>query len=168
MAAKQALLAASVVAGALGAQQQQGGPDHAAFHSFMQRYGRGYEHDSDEYHQRLALFSRRAAEAEAHNAAQPRRLWTAGVNRLSDRTEAELSQLRGWRGAAARGARGGSAQRFSGGTFLSQRGRGRALPQEVMNWTSLTSAKHILDQGGCGSCWAVSSTAVLQLHNEIY
>jgi len=169
MAARRALLAASVAlslraAGALETERE--GLDHEAFHSFMTRHGREYKHGSDEYHHRLDLFSRRAAEAEAHNA-QPQKLWTAGINHLSDWTEEELAQLRGYRGVAAPGA-GSRPQALRGGTFLSQRGRGRPLPQEFMNWTTLASAKRIYDQRACGSCWAVSSAAVLALHSEIH
>jgi len=157
MSVQKPLLAASVVFSLHGL---------GAFHSFMEKYSRAYEKGSDEYHRRLALFAQRSAEADAHNA-RPDRLWTAGVNRLADRTEEELAQLRGWRGASAGGADAGW-RLPSGSSFLSQRSRGRPLPQEVMNWTSLNSAKSIMDQGSCGSCWAVSSVAVLTQHHEIY
>jgi len=143
-------------------------PELDAFHAYMSEHGRNYQHGSVEYQKRLALFSRRAAEVKAHNS-RPDRLWSAGINHLSDRTEEELAQLRGWRGMASSG-RAALAQR-SGSTFLNQRGRGHttsALPQEFMNWTSLKSAKHIVDQGGCGSCWAVSSVSVLEQHHEIH
>jgi cathepsin L len=36
------------------------------------------------------------------------------------------------------------------------------------NWTHLTSVKDIQDQGGCGSCWAFASAAVLRAHSEIW
>eukprot|EP00416_Gambierdiscus_australes_P025433 CAMPEP_0171063522 /NCGR_PEP_ID=MMETSP0766_2-20121228/5710_1 /TAXON_ID=439317 /ORGANISM="Gambierdiscus australes, Strain CAWD 149" /LENGTH=405 /DNA_ID=CAMNT_0011519445 /DNA_START=78 /DNA_END=1295 /DNA_ORIENTATION=+ len=135
-------------------------PVETAFHTFMQTYGRSYENGSREYHERLALFAKWVSEVEAQNA-KPERLWTADINALSDRTEAELSQLRGWRGVATRGA---SSTRRNG-AFLSQRGN---LPSECMNWTSLRAAKHVTDQGSCGSCWAVSSIKVLETHLEIH
>eukprot|EP00408_Alexandrium_pacificum_P016277 CAMPEP_0171199426 /NCGR_PEP_ID=MMETSP0790-20130122/23458_1 /TAXON_ID=2925 /ORGANISM="Alexandrium catenella, Strain OF101" /LENGTH=70 /DNA_ID=CAMNT_0011664773 /DNA_START=1 /DNA_END=210 /DNA_ORIENTATION=- len=68
--------------------------DHAdAFHNYMQLHGRYYEKGSGEYHQRLALFVQRRSEVDAQNSRTDR-LWTAGINALSDRTEVELAQLR--------------------------------------------------------------------------
>eukprot|EP00418_Pyrodinium_bahamense_P068948 CAMPEP_0179080254 /NCGR_PEP_ID=MMETSP0796-20121207/36057_1 /TAXON_ID=73915 /ORGANISM="Pyrodinium bahamense, Strain pbaha01" /LENGTH=410 /DNA_ID=CAMNT_0020777603 /DNA_START=63 /DNA_END=1295 /DNA_ORIENTATION=+ len=139
------------------------GPNRAAFHDFMQQHGRQFAPGSEEYHQRLALFARRAAEVEAHNA-KPGRLWTAGINWLSDRTDAELMQLHGWRGAAAPAAEAGRAYSL----YLNQLGQGRPLPEESMNWTMLPAAKQIKDQGECSSCWAVSSAKTLELHHQIY
>jgi len=36
-----------------------------------------------------------------------------------------------------------------------------------MNWTKLSATKSS-DQGSCGSCWAVTSSEVLNMHSEIY
>jgi len=139
----------------------------SAFEAFKTQHGRNYEHDSPEHHERLALFSRRFAEVEQQNA-RPRRLWTAGINAFSDRTDSELAQLRGWRGVAtsSRGATATSA--ISTGTFLRQRSKGRQLPRSFLNWTKLESSTQIRDQGGCGSCWAVATANVLDAHSEIY
>uniref|UniRef100_A0A7S4T6H5 Peptidase C1A papain C-terminal domain-containing protein n=1 Tax=Alexandrium monilatum TaxID=311494 RepID=A0A7S4T6H5_9DINO len=172
MALTDSLMLASLVAlcpsiGALKSDFSE--PELDAFHSYMREHGRSYRLGSAEYRRRLSLFSRRAAEVEAHNSRADR-LWSAGINHLSDRTAEELARLRGRRGAASAGG-AAPARPSGGGTFLSQRGQGRALPalpQEFMNWTSLESAGRIIDQGGCGSCWAVSSAAVLQQHLEIY
>jgi len=139
-----------------------------AFHSFLGLHGRDYRTGSLEYERRLALFARRRAEAEAHNE-KPGRLWTAGVNLLSDRTDEELSQLRGWRGAASPGARRGAVGRHVPSTFLSQRGKAEPMPTATnFNWTRLESLGSVVDQGGCGSCWAVTSITVLRTHAEIY
>eukprot|EP00408_Alexandrium_pacificum_P019147 CAMPEP_0171209144 /NCGR_PEP_ID=MMETSP0790-20130122/28446_1 /TAXON_ID=2925 /ORGANISM="Alexandrium catenella, Strain OF101" /LENGTH=302 /DNA_ID=CAMNT_0011674749 /DNA_START=77 /DNA_END=983 /DNA_ORIENTATION=- len=153
------------------AAELRGGPvgDHAdAFHNYMQFHSRGYQRGSDEYHQRLALFIQRRSEMEAQNSRRGR-LWTAGINALSDRTEAELAELRGGGGVApATGSdASGLLQRLGSSAFLSQRARGKSLPQEFMDWTKLRSARSV-DQGGCGSCWAVTSSEVLQMHMEIH
>jgi len=142
----------------------------SAFQDFKTQYGRNYEHDSPEHHQRLALFNRRLAEVEQQNA-RPGRLWTAGINAFSDRTDSELAQLRGWRGGATssnRGRNSATLSTISTGTFLRQRGKGRKLPRAFMNWTELVSSSQIKNQGGCGSCWAVATSNVLDAHSEIY
>jgi len=138
--------------------------EEPAFHNFIQRYRRPYKHGSDEYNERLQLFKQRASQVEQLNK-RSQRLWTAGVNKLSDRTEAELAELRGWRGIARSG--GASGARSAEGTFLTQRGRGKPLASSF-NWTALKAASSVVDQGGCGSCWAVASSKVLEAHAEIY
>jgi len=143
----------------------------SAFEAFKIQHGRMYERNSPEHHQRLALFSRRSEEVKQQNA-RPQRLWTAGINALSDRTDSELAQLRGWKGGATsnRGHSSGGAASDSGntGTFLRQRGKGRKLPRAFMNWTKLDSHSNVKDQGECGSCWAVATSNVLEAHSEIY
>lgn len=143
-----------------------------AFEAFKSQHGRNYEHNSPEHHQRLLLFSQRSAEVEQQNA-RPGHLWTAGINAFSDRTDSELAQLRGWRGGATRNRGRNSATVTSGGTisagtFLRQRGKGKSLPRAFMDWTNLTSSQNVKNQGGCGSCWAVATSNVLEAHSEIY
>jgi cathepsin L len=140
--------------------------------SFMDQHGRPYRRGSKEFEERLVLFGRRAAEVEELNR-RPHRLWTAGLNGLSDRTEEELSQLRGWRGGAAKGAGREGALRGAirpseRGAFLRQKRRGETLPTDFKNWTRLETLSTIENQGSCGSCWAITSTTVLNAHAEIY
>eukprot|EP00413_Alexandrium_margalefii_P022073 CAMPEP_0204553978 /NCGR_PEP_ID=MMETSP0661-20131031/27753_1 /ASSEMBLY_ACC=CAM_ASM_000606 /TAXON_ID=109239 /ORGANISM="Alexandrium margalefi, Strain AMGDE01CS-322" /LENGTH=169 /DNA_ID=CAMNT_0051561027 /DNA_START=54 /DNA_END=560 /DNA_ORIENTATION=- len=158
-----ALLASLGVSLAAVPREGFGGDAARDFHAYMAEYGRPYARDSHEYHERMALFALRSSEVEAQNSL-PSRLWTAGINALSDRTEAELAQLRGWRGGAAP-SRGRSAGLLEGGSstgaFLGRRGGLRALPKEHLTWAKLKAAKSF-DQGGCGSCWAVATSKVLQ------
>jgi len=72
-------------------------------------------------------------------------LWTAAVNAFTDRTDGELAQLLGWKGAATNSRGHGS------GTFLYQLGKGRQLPKAFMKWTKLESSTNIKNQGSCGS-----------------
>jgi len=149
-------------------EQPAGLQNHASFHSFIRQYDRPYQRGSREYEERLELFSLRATEVARMNS-RPNRLWTATVNALSDRTETELQQLRGWRGGATPGGGAGAVQGFSAGsTFLKQARKARPLPREHTNWTRLNTMIHKIDQGGCGSCWAVTSITVLKAHSEIY
>jgi len=140
---------------------------HATFYSFIQKYGRTYKIGTEEYESRRALFDKRSAEVEAHNA-KPGRIWTAGVNSLSDWTEGELQQLRGLRTVAG-GKRGefGHGSKMSHGVSLRQAGRGSSLPEEV-SWTNLTSSKTIHNQGSCGSCWAIATIHMLEATHEIH
>jgi len=41
-------------------------------------------------------------------------------------------------------------------------------PEQFLNWTSLKALDNVRDQGGCGSCWAVTASTVLDTHAEIY
>jgi len=166
------LAAACCALGAFGVSLEHTGahPEETvkAFHSFLGQHGRAYRRGSLEYERRLAVFARRAAEVKSHNA-RPGRLWTAGINLLSDRTKEELAQLRGWRGAATPGARQGAAGRSTPSTFLSQRSKAKPMPNTTtFNWTHLQSLEQVIDQGSCGSCWAVASITVLQTHAEIH
>jgi len=140
------------------------------FVSFISRYGRTYRHGTREYEERFKLFNKRAAEVEAHNSRKGQ-LWTAEINALSDRTESELAQLRGWRGGALprhmRNARQVPTTR-TGATFLKQAAKAVIYPRDFSNWTMLTSIRTIRDQGGCGSCWAVAGGTVLDAHSEIH
>lgn len=137
---------------------------HKQFSEFIKRHSRKYHRGTPEYNLRLELYKRRKAQANAHNQ-RPGRRWTAGLGPLSDRTDLELAQLRGWRGSAKRGGRA-VPEPISSGTFLSQQAVFVA-PEEQLNWTKLTSVKDVLDQGSCGSCWAVASAVMLEAHTEI-
>eukprot|EP00930_Biecheleria_cincta_P058645 TRINITY_DN4444_c0_g1_i1.p1 TRINITY_DN4444_c0_g1~~TRINITY_DN4444_c0_g1_i1.p1 ORF type:complete len:407 (-),score=82.71 TRINITY_DN4444_c0_g1_i1:63-1283(-) len=135
----------------------------AAFAAFVQRHRRTYEKDSQEYHRRLALFSARFEKAKALNA-RPGKLWTAGTTKHADFSEEELAQLRGWSGSATATRGRGAAKSFRSGLSLAQ---DAALPDEVTRWNDLASLK-VVNQGSCGSCWAVAASTVLDAHAEIY
>eukprot|EP00413_Alexandrium_margalefii_P002792 CAMPEP_0204522300 /NCGR_PEP_ID=MMETSP0661-20131031/6246_1 /ASSEMBLY_ACC=CAM_ASM_000606 /TAXON_ID=109239 /ORGANISM="Alexandrium margalefi, Strain AMGDE01CS-322" /LENGTH=423 /DNA_ID=CAMNT_0051527955 /DNA_START=56 /DNA_END=1327 /DNA_ORIENTATION=+ len=174
--AGRSLAASTLLAALLGtslAEQLHGGREGGAadavdaFDAYVREHSRPYTRDSTEYRERLALFTLRSSQVEAQNAI-PGRLWTAGINALSDRTEAELARLRGWRGGAAPSRPGMLQSASSSRAFLGKRGERRSpLPREHMHWTRLPAARSF-DQGGCGSCWAMATSKVLQLHAEIY
>ncbi|CAE7657182.1 CEP1 [Symbiodinium pilosum] len=107
-----------------------------------------------EFEDRQKIFEARAEEVRVLNS-RPRR-WIAGLGPL-DFSEEELQALRGWRGVASPAADDGSS--------LVQV-RVRSLPEQF-NWTSLASLSDVVNQGGCGSCWAVTSAVVLSAHAEI-
>lgn len=144
-----------------------GSPKLPHFNAFMQMYGRDYKPDSEEYGLRHRLYQQRLAEVQSLNS-RPNRLWTATVNRLSDRTDSELSELRGWRGGAApAGGKRQSSLGQRGLGFLSLTGRTKPLPEQV-SWTNLNASRNVRNQGSCGSCWAIAAATVLDAHAEIH
>lgn len=140
-----------------------------AFNSFVKKFSREYTEGSAEYEHRRSIYEKRVKEVESHNERESR-LWTAGVNHLTDLTDDELSRLHGWRGMAS--SRSGSHEapvsRHGPGSPLSLRSsRALALPEEV-SWTHLNATKVNHDQGQCGSCWATATSLMLTANNEIH
>lgn len=141
--------------------------EHPSFESFIQLYGREYKQDSPEFQIRKAIYEASVAKIQ-HLNSRLDRLWTAGVNELSDWTAEELGQLHGWKGAKSNRGIGKVDQHFDPGSMnLRQTHRAKSLP-ENMSWAHLESSKRIHNQGACGSCWAVTSATVLDGHAEIY
>jgi len=158
-----------IAAGKASAAGRKLPPRMPTFASFIASYSRTYSHGSAEFEERRALYEKRVAEAEHHNGQSNRR-WTAGVNDLLDRTDEEFARLRGWRGGASSkpgvAAAGGLVSTYPSLT-LYQTANPQALPRNV-SWLHLQTAREVMDQGECGSCWAVASATVLQAHSEIY
>jgi len=145
----------------------QSKPSTPSFEAFIQTHSKDYKSGSAEYQARRELYEKRAAAVELQNQ-QPKRLWTAGINQLSDWTDAELKQLRGWKGAASSGQ--GKTIGTVGKHLNLRQTQNRKLKElpENKSWEHLTSSKHVRDQGSCGSCWAVTAATVLDAHSEIY
>lgn len=135
------------------------------FSSFITQHEREYHPGSEEYQVRFRLFSQRTGEVESLNKRRDR-LWTAGINALSDWTEIELGQLRGWRGVVPSGTGFDAGLATHSTVSLFQGSRAQPLP-DAKTWTNLKSFSDVQDQGVCGSCWAIVATTVLQAHLEI-
>eukprot|EP00747_Dinoflagellata_sp_TGD_P161562 gnl/TRDRNA2_/TRDRNA2_178140_c0_seq1.p1 gnl/TRDRNA2_/TRDRNA2_178140_c0~~gnl/TRDRNA2_/TRDRNA2_178140_c0_seq1.p1 ORF type:complete len:424 (+),score=71.81 gnl/TRDRNA2_/TRDRNA2_178140_c0_seq1:81-1274(+) len=140
---------------------QSGSGARQRFAAFIAQHGRQYQEGTPEYSSRFALFQQRVMEVERHNSL-PNKMWTAGINHLSDWTENELKMLRGWRGGHAPG---GGPKR--GASFLQVKAATKKLP-EAVSWAHLKSSNTILNQGACGSCWAIATVATMNMHAEIY
>jgi len=139
-----------------------------SFASFIAEYDRKYATGTKEYDMRRGIYEHRLQQVSSHNS-KPRRRWNAVVNHLSDRTEAELSQLRGLRIMQATRKSGRSAGvvgAHRGGQFLGQV-KSAVVPEEK-SWDHLNGLKVDFDQGACGSCWAIATATMLQANSEIY
>eukprot|EP00928_Gymnodinium_smaydae_P069274 TRINITY_DN526_c0_g1_i1.p1 TRINITY_DN526_c0_g1~~TRINITY_DN526_c0_g1_i1.p1 ORF type:complete len:414 (+),score=73.53 TRINITY_DN526_c0_g1_i1:93-1334(+) len=160
--ANAAVLGPRAVGGSVPAQR-------ADIHNFMDyvaAHGRPYRHGTEEFTRRHAVFKQRLNLIQDHNAREDR-LWTAHVNHLTDRTEDELAQLRGWRRSGptpgsheARASQGAISLLMKGSTLV------RHMVDEV-DWRNLSAAFKVPDQGACGSCWAVATASMLEARHEI-
>lgn len=128
-----------------------------SFDDFVSTYNRDYAVGSPEYLERFAIFQERVRDIEAHNAKSDRR-WTAGISHLTDRTDTELSALYGWRRVGKRQP----AVLLSGDAEVVDE---RDVVDSI-DWTNLSMASNVHNQGACGSCWAVATVVMLEANHE--
>jgi cathepsin L len=133
----------------------------AGFDSFVETYGRDFQVGSSEYAFRKSIYERSLEKVQRHNA-YPNRLWTAGINHLSDRTEEEFQQRLGWRHHDRTAREGGGVASM----LEIERASSFDVNQDA-DYSNLTMARDGADQGGCGSCWAVATAELLKAHSEI-
>lgn len=169
-----------------------------AFAHYNLKFGRNLQAGSTEYLMREDVFYRRLAEIQSHNEQIPRPHWRAGINHLTDRTNEELSHMRGYRRHQRRfhvdeADEAGEPVSLLGKsskscTALLQKCSGRAggsccnglicgisgtceqakgIPEHV-DWTTMhQSVQNIVNQGECGSCWAIAAQGAVELQASI-
>jgi cathepsin L len=133
-----------------------------SFAAFAAEYKRSYKVGTADYDMRRQIYEKEVESIRTQNS-NPGRLWDAAVNHLSDRTEAELSQLRGLRSRRYGNRKAGSVGQHS--QYLHQI-RGDIIPDEK-SYANLEAVKSDVDQAACGSCWAVATATVLAAHSEL-
>lgn len=149
---------------------------HTDFAAFVDFYGRDYgAPGSPEYNRRALVFERHLAtvrdQNDLHQAGKSP--WRAGVSRLADRTEEELRRLRGYRASVRpNGGGGGGVQAPAPVGFLGRSAKrvqaDKILPEWTWKGLLKVTKEPPMDQGACGSCWAVASANVLRAHSELY
>jgi len=107
---------------------------------------------------RRQLFEDELREVQAQNVeySNKRSSWYATMNKFSDWTAQEQSQLKKGRATVDVGPR----------PAASSLNRIAANPDKF-DWREKNVATKVKNQGGCGSCWAFGSTEVLESHYAI-
>jgi len=125
-----------------------------AWNEFKAKFGKVYQDDySERHHYRNFLGNRE--EVKEHNQKYSEGLvsYFKGINQYSDLTYEELKSV-------AFGFKSGTHFNVSGKAHFHKPGS-KALPTSV-DWRTKGVVTPVKDQGGCGSCWAFSTTGVLE------
>lgn len=135
-----------------------------SFDRFIKDHQRSYEHGSDEYEHRLALFQQSLARIQTVNAKNQRegRSWFSGIHKFMDWTEAERKVMNGYKPSRT-GLHRMTALQSQQQTHL--RASSYSMNRtnhlaESFEWDNLKIP--IVNQGSCGSCWAISASEALE------
>lgn len=123
-----------------------------SFEAYCSEFNKTYP--AEEVPQRSLLFAKRLAEIQKHNT-NTNSSWKMGVNQFTDMTLDEIGRFKGYKKHT------GDAPQAPDLTVAVEQ-----LPDSV-DWRTKGVVTPVKDQGGCGSCWAFSSTEVIESHAAI-
>jgi len=124
-----------------------------SFERYVQEFSKTYASPSERETSR-AIFEDRLADVLAHNK-DPSFSWKKGVNRFSDRTDAEFRRLLGYNKALAFS---NSESRKIKAQHVVFNGD---LPENV-DWRNKGIISPVKDQGDCGSCWTFGTCETIE------
>lgn len=136
-----------------------------SFDQFVQTYGRTYKLGSDEYKRRLALFQASLARIDTVNTKnqEEHRSWSSGIHKFMDWSEDERKVMNGYKPSRT-GLHRMTALQSQQQTHL--RASSRAMNTSTSHLAESFSWDHlnipIVNQGSCGSCWAISASEALE------
>jgi len=133
------------------------------FEHFVQDFGREFSENTEEWEMRREIFYKNREFVMEQNKAhaEGRSTWHAALNKFGDHTEEEMKRLRGYQ--ANMGRRNLQSKAIHNKMYSRSV---EDLPTRV-DWREKGVMTPPKDQGGCGSCWAFASTAVLESHVAI-
>eukprot|EP00746_Dinoflagellata_sp_MGD_P124924 gnl/MRDRNA2_/MRDRNA2_59589_c0_seq2.p1 gnl/MRDRNA2_/MRDRNA2_59589_c0~~gnl/MRDRNA2_/MRDRNA2_59589_c0_seq2.p1 ORF type:complete len:394 (+),score=81.85 gnl/MRDRNA2_/MRDRNA2_59589_c0_seq2:76-1257(+) len=140
-----------------------------SFDQFIEDYGRPYKHGTAEYEHRLSLFQSALERIHAVNTKNQKeaRSWSSGVHPFMDWSEAERKVLNGYKPSRNRLHRMTALQskqhthlRATAQTWNKTVSTSDGSMPEHFSWDTIVLP--IVNQGSCGSCWAISAVEALE------